>query len=154
MLTNKLEAEMNRSCLLIASLVLAFHASGITASQAESKKDQLHFLKPHVAAPDQHILRFENSHVRVYEVVIPPAGKAPLHLHDLASVFITLSPARLRIRNADGFVIRDTSRSQFPTGSAADVRWLGSRSAPRSVENIDNETFHGFRIEFKVLQGK
>ena len=104
---------MNRAHLVVVGLFLVIHSLGVTAGRAQSEKESLRSLQPQVAAPNQHRLRYENPYVRVFEVVIPPAGVAPLHLYDLVCVFITLSPARLRIRNAKGTVVRETSRAQI-----------------------------------------
>lgn len=144
---------MHRSRAIVLSLILALIGFGVVASQS-TRETPLQSLQPLTAAPDQHKLRFENRYVRVLEVIIPPGGIAPPHLHDLPSVLILLSPANLRLRDPDGATTRETSRAYIPPDATSIVRWLGPGSAPRSVENIDDVAFHGFRIELKALFGK
>lgn len=38
------------------------------------------------AAPDQHRVLFEDAHVRVLEIILPPLAVEPVHIHALPSV--------------------------------------------------------------------
>jgi hypothetical protein len=103
---------------------------------------------PLAAAPEQHALLLENRAVNVYEVVNPPGGIAPAHVHLWPSLFITVSPARLVFRDAEGNVVADVPG--VVEGEALPrVQWFGPSAAPRSVENVDSVTLRAYRIEFK-----
>ena len=146
---------MNRShTIVVLGFILASIGNGVVATQTKQESEQLQSLQPLVAAPDHHRLRFENEYVRVLEIIVPPGDIVPHHLHDLPSVFITLSSAQLRFRDADGVVTLETFRADIPPETGGLVGWLDPGAEPGSVENIDEVEFRGFRIEFKSHSGK
>ncbi|NND04227.1 MAG: hypothetical protein HKN91_15725, partial [Acidimicrobiia bacterium] len=46
-----------------------------------------------VAAPESHIVLFENESVRMLRVIVPAGTTEPLHVHPLPSVMIVDEPA-------------------------------------------------------------
>ena len=105
-------------------------------------------LLPLAAAPEHHTLLLENDAVNVYEVVNPPGGVAPAHVHVWPSMFITFSLARLVFRNAGGNVVAEVPGLQEGE-SLPRSQWFEPSTAPRSVENADSVVLRAFRVEFK-----
>lgn len=105
-------------------------------------------LLPLAAAPEQHTLLLDNDAVSMYEVVNPPGGVAPAHLHVWPSLFITFSPARLVFRDIGRNLVAEVPGVQEGE-SLPRVQWFEPSTAPRSVENADSVVLRAFRIEFK-----
>jgi len=64
------------------------------------------------AAPHNHqvgtSLRFENDHVRVFEVRLEPGERGPFHVHDTTYFWTVVDPGRGLQRVPDGtFVVRE-----------------------------------------------
>jgi hypothetical protein len=54
------------------------------------------------AAPETHKVIFENEHVRVLEVIIPPHRKEPVHTHCLPSTLYIQQIGDIIVRDPDG----------------------------------------------------
>ena len=132
-------------CAVVVSL-LVFAASGLKSADTKWPEE----LKGHIAAPDHHKIRFENRFVRVLEVIISAGDTVPFHLHDLPTVMIVLSPARLETRAANGALLNASRRAQFAAGSHIHVRWLDPQVPGAIVKNIDTVKFVGVRVELKI----
>jgi hypothetical protein len=105
-------------------------------------------LLPLAEAPEQHPVLVDNQRVRVLEVVSPPGGIAPLHVHRWHSVFITVSPARLLFRDSAGDVALEAPGVR--DGEVLPrIQWFGPGTAPRSVENVGSVELRAYRIELK-----
>src|SRR6516165_7144281 len=59
-------------------------------------------------APETHKVIFENEHVRVLEVTIPPHSKEPIHTHCWPSTIYVQQIGDLIVRDADGKVLFDS----------------------------------------------
>src|SRR5689334_17032047 len=57
------------------------------------------------AAPETHKVIFENEHVRVLEVIIPPHSKEPVHTHCLPSTLYFQQIGDIIVRDPDGKLI-------------------------------------------------
>jgi hypothetical protein len=53
-------------------------------------------------APETHKVIFENEHVRVLEVIIPPHRKEPVHTHCLPSTLYIQQIGDIIVRDPDG----------------------------------------------------
>ena len=104
-----------------------------------------------VAAPDSHIVLFENERVRVLEVVIQPGAREPMHTHRWPSVMILDGPARIRYYGADGELVFETSEER-PRSERAGSDFVGPEGL-HAVENIDGRPYHAFRVEIKAAAG-
>jgi hypothetical protein len=87
-----------------------------------------------IAAPGYHRLLFENEHVRVLEVRIPPGHFVPVHTHRWASVAYVVSNGEFLRRDAERNLLFD-SRTAGPPASTPAAQWLDPMP-PHSVENI------------------
>jgi len=61
-----------------------------------------------VAAPDHHVVLFENDAVRVLETTIGPGDVTPLHTHRAPTVSYVVSGSHLLRRDQDGMTLLDT----------------------------------------------
>lgn len=59
-------------------------------------------------APETHKIIFENEHVRVLEVTIPPHSKEPVHTHCLPSTLYVQQIGDIIVRDPDGKLIFDS----------------------------------------------
>jgi hypothetical protein len=100
------------------------------------------------AAPDHHVVVFENDHVRVLETVIRAGDTAPLHTH--------LSPHLMIIISGSHFVRRDESGTPLLDTRAADPpfvmpRYLWSDGTPaHTLENVGPDDLILQSIELKA----
>ena len=103
------------------------------------------------AAPDSHDVLMENDHVRIVEVVIPPAEKEPIHAHRWPSVMLVDQAAQIRYYNEDSDVVSETPErtdNETTENTPPQVEWLEPES-PHAVENIDTVPYHAIRVELK-----
>ena len=109
--------------------------------------EELKTFEPIIAAGEYHSVVLENDRVRVLQVEIMPGETVPFHQHGMPSVFVTLEPASLLIRDMSGKAIRVVERSSF--SDLPHVEWRETPPAPRSVENVDTVSMRALRIELK-----
>ena len=109
--------------------------------------EELKTFEPIIAAGEYHSVVLENDRVRVLQVEIMPGETVPFHQHGMPSVFVTLEPASLLIRDMSGKAIRVVERSSF--SELPHVEWRETPPAPRSVENVDTVSMRALRIELK-----
>ena len=100
-----------------------------------------------VAAPDSHVVLFENEHVRVIEVGIGGGEKEPAHTHRDPSVMIVYQPTRIRYFGANGEAEFESPQSSRPA-SAREPKWMEPEGL-HAVENIDTLPYRAYRIELK-----
>ena len=103
--------------------------------------------EPVYAAGDFHVSALENEQVRVLEVTILPGETVPLHQHTMPSIFITLQPASLIFRDAEGNIVRKVDKNDF--GKMPHLEWRGPAPAPRTVTNTDSVSMRALRVELK-----
>jgi hypothetical protein len=98
-----------------------------------------------IAAPDSHRVIFENDNTRVLEVSIHPGVREPLHTHRSSSLMIVDRPARIR------YYTRAVLSFETPPNAPSERRisWP-EPEPPHSVENIDVQPYHAYRIEFRT----
>jgi hypothetical protein len=124
---------------------------GTLAGYALAEQEVLENYLPLAAAPDHHRAIIDNDSVRVLDVRIAPGDTVPAHQHDMPSVFITLSPADLQIRNLAGETVRSVRRNRSePTGP--EVEWRGPAPEPRVVSNVDTVELRALRIKLKTTR--
>lgn len=100
-----------------------------------------------IAAPDSHVVLFENERVRVLRVSIEPGEKEPAHTHRSPSVMILHRPSRIRYFDADGEVqFESPPGRREATGNDSD--WLEPEGL-HAVENIDEVPYEAYRVELK-----
>ena len=99
------------------------------------------------AAPDSHIVLFENEDVRVVRVQIEAGEKEPAHTHRNPSVMIVYQPTRIKYFGADGQAEFESPEGPRPT-SASEPQWMEPEGL-HAVENIDATPYGAYRIEIK-----
>ncbi len=106
------------------------------------------------AAPDQHHVLFEDSHVRVLEIVLPPLAVEPIHIHALPSVIQGETGggegARflyVEYRMEDGKFVETARREVEPTPGFRTV-W-SPPEGPHAIANIGTVAMRIQRIEIK-----
>lgn len=102
-----------------------------------------------VAAPEDHVILYEDENVRFLSVTQPPGGRGPMHHHRMPSVMIIDSMTQAVDHFPDGTQVpydRLPPSAQVPT-----VFVLGPEPA-HSWENVDTIPFHLYRLEFKNME--
>jgi quercetin dioxygenase-like cupin family protein len=100
-----------------------------------------------IAAPDFHVVLFEDDRVRVLDGRVPAGATVPLHTHRWGGVLYILGSSDFVRRGPDGQVLVDTrgSGSRPVVGSAV---W-GAPLTPHSLENVGREEFRTLTVEMK-----
>jgi hypothetical protein len=122
--------------------------TGVIAGYALAEEDLLDKYLPLRAAPEHHRAILDNDSVRVLDVRIAPGDTVPAHQHDLPSIFVTLSPADLVLRDLSGETVRNVRRDRTSEGDPQ-VEWRAPAPAPRIVSNVDTVELRALRIELK-----
>ncbi len=99
-----------------------------------------------VAAPNQHILRFENDRVRVLETVIQPGHTVPLHTHRWPAIYQVSGWSAFVRRDAEGNVLFD-SRSR-PAPALPCFMW-SEPLPPHTLENVGQTPIELVSFEIK-----
>jgi hypothetical protein len=106
------------------------------------------------AAPETHKVIFENEHVRVLKVTIPPHGKEPVHTHCRPSTIYVEQIRDLIIRDPDGKLIFDSRQlKEREKQKAPFVIWAASEG-PHSDENPDDSPIKMIQIEQVQTNGQ
>lgn len=106
------------------------------------------------AAPASHRVMFEDDHVRVLEILLPPLAAEPVHIHALPSVIYgeTGGEGGARFlyttyRMENGRFVSERSDEISPTAGTRAV-WTGPEG-PHSITNIGSVPVRFTRIEIK-----
>jgi len=92
-----------------------------------------------VTGEPMHHLKFENEYVRVFDVVVPPAGQTLFHVHSNDYVFVTLGDAHVRSEPLDGKPVELTLKN-------GEARFAPAPLTHRAV-NLADSTFHNLTVE-------
>jgi len=110
-----------------------------------------------VAAPHNHKLLFENDHIRLLEVTVPPGTTEPIHGHQWPSVFaIDAVQPKDKNHNLEG----DKPSTREPKRDYEDSDWYHPEcrvmgpQAPHQITILDTFPMHFYRLEFKKMDGK
>lgn len=94
----------------------------------------------------RHVLKFQNSHVRFFDVQLPPGYQALWHTHLYDGVFVNIEPsptiteAQVRLRTG--------GPEESLTMAPADFKWRDSL-APVTLVNVGPSAFHAVDIVVK-----
>jgi mannose-6-phosphate isomerase-like protein (cupin superfamily) len=113
------------------------------------KYDVSEFEAELAAAPGNHqvgtALRFENDHVRVWEIRLEPGERGAFHIHDQTYFWTVVDSGRGLQRFTDGtFVIRDYAPGE--------TKYLGhspDNSLIHDLENVGSTTMRFVTVELK-----
>jgi len=100
-------------------------------------------------APETHKVIFENEHVRVLEVTIPPHGKEPVHTHCLPSTLYFQQIADIIVRDPDGKLIFDSRQMKENEKQKAPFVLWNPGEGPHSDEHPDDLSIKIIQIENK-----
>jgi beta-alanine degradation protein BauB len=100
-------------------------------------------------APQNHevgtAVRFENDHVRVWEIVLPPGERGPFHIHDQTYFWTVVDAGRGLQRFTDGsFVIRD-----YQPGETKYLEQSPDDPMIHDLENVGSTTMRFVTVELK-----
>ena len=101
------------------------------------------------AAPENHKVIFENEHVRVLEVTIPPHSKEPVHTHCLPSTLYFQQIGDIIVRDPDGKLIFDSRQMKENEKQKAPFVLWNPGEGPHSDENPDDVPIKIIQIENK-----
>ncbi len=106
------------------------------------------------AAPFSHRVQFEDEHVRVLEIVLPPGAIEPIHVHALPSVIMGETGGKggakflyKDYRFANGRFIETSSKEIAPTAGYRAV-WTAPEG-PHAITNIGPIEVRFTRVEIK-----
>lgn len=115
---------------------------------------ELHPYDAVTAAPYSHHVLFEDSHVRVLEINLPPGANEPIHIHALPSVIMGETGGEggaifvyTEYRMADGKFVQVAQNQVKPTGGYRTV-W-SPPEGPHSITNTGPVGVKFTRIEMK-----
>ena len=100
-------------------------------------------------APETHKVIFENEHVRVLEVTIPPHSKEPVHTHCLPSTLYIQQIGDIIVRDPDGKIIFDSRQMKENEKQKAPFVLWNPGEGPHSDENPDDVPIRIIQIENK-----
>jgi hypothetical protein len=115
---------------------------------------------PTVAAPANHLVRYEDEHVQFVEVVVRPGETENFHGHPYSSVFADdgggfYPPIKLHnevvnpdSKNPRGEIGLPPGKAKYPTCFAAVPEW------PHAVTATGDVPQHFYRLHFKTLAGE
>ncbi len=148
-----------RSVLVIA-LVLVFAGSGSAAAQQHLPPDPTFCVPdshPHdavAAAPYSHRVLFEDEHVRVLDIRLPPGASEPVHIHALPSVIFGETGGAggakflyTEYRMVNGAFVKVAQNEIEPTAGSRSV-WTGPEG-PHAITNIGPVGVQFTRVEIK-----
>ena len=101
------------------------------------------------AAPETHKVIFENEHVRVLDVTIPPHGKEPVHTHCLPSTLYFQQIGDIILHDPDGKLIFDSRQMKESEKQKPPFVLWNAGEGPHSDENPTNVPIKIIQIEHK-----
>jgi hypothetical protein len=138
---------------------LATGASTVAGAQVGASLETLCDPKSNIfdavtAAPDQHNVLFEDEHVRVLEILLPPLSAEPVHIHALPSVIMGETGGTggakflyTEYRFQNGKFVETAKNEISPTPGHRTV-WTGPEG-PHAITNIGPVAVRFTRIEIK-----
>ena len=100
-------------------------------------------------APETHKVIFENEHVRVLEVTIPPHSKEPVHTHCLPSTLYFEQIGDIIVRDPDGKLIADSRQMKESDKQKPPFVLWNPGEGPHSDENPSDLPIKIIQIENK-----
>lgn len=119
----------------------------MNSHQVEKITETDHELDAVKAAPNHHIVIFENEYVRVLDSAIGPGEQVPLHAHRWRSVSYTISSGHFVRRDRHGNILLDSRKVDIELTEGS-INQLPP-SEPHSIENVGSSTIRAINIELK-----
>ncbi len=105
-----------------------------------------HPLDAMIAAPEHHLVLFENERVRVLDTLLPPGQRTEVHAHEWPAALYVLSWSDFIRRAADGALLVDSRGG--PQHAPGASLWIDPLPA-HSVENVGAADLHIIAVEVK-----
>jgi hypothetical protein len=86
---------------------------------------------------------FENEHIRVWSVELPPKGHQPLHEHYLPYLIVPVSEGKAVMRWEDG-------REREIVDVLGKVTYREQGGGPHELFNLEDSKFHSILVEIKA----
>ena len=102
------------------------------------------------AAPETHKVIFENEHVRVLDVTIPPHSKEPVHTHCLPSTLYMQQISEIVVGDPDGKVAFDSRQMKESEKQKAPFVLWNAGEGPHWDENPTDFPIRIIQIEQKT----
>ncbi len=105
-------------------------------------------------ASENHKIVYEDSNVRVLQVICPPGNEEPVHTHRYKSTMWFTQSAHFMyytyVTDANNQLVKKDSVevNGFPA-EALNKGQMVDREAPHSIKNISTNTLIAYRIEYK-----
>ena len=101
------------------------------------------------AAPETHKVIFENEHVRVLQVTIPPHSKEPVHTHCLPSTLYIQQIGDIIVGDPDGKIVFDSRQMKESEKQKAPFVLWNAGEGPHWDENPTDVAIKIIQIEHK-----
>jgi uncharacterized RmlC-like cupin family protein len=85
---------------------------------------------------------FENDHIRVWSIELPPKGHQPLHEHHNPYLIVPITKGKSVMKWPDG---RERELIDVP----GDVKFREPAGGPHELFNLENADFHCVLVEVK-----
>ena len=133
------------SVISLYSLVCGCYESSLQ-SEVEIA-DPIDSLDAIIAAPNSHIIQFENDKVRVLKVIVRSGEKEPFHTHQWESVMFVHQSARMNYYGEERTLLYQAPEA---VGQADPIlgNWMDAEGL-HALENIDTIDFIATRVELK-----
>ena len=99
-----------------------------------------------IAAPDHHVVLFENDEVRVLQTIVRAGDATPVHTHPKTVMYVVSGSHFVR-RDASGNVLVDT-RDEGPSFEMPSVVWSDG-IPPHVIENPSEDDLIVIGVELK-----
>jgi hypothetical protein len=86
---------------------------------------------------------FENEHIRVWSVELPPKGHQPLHEHQLPYLIVPVSEGKALMRWEDG-------REREIVDVLGKTAYRDAGGGPHELFNLEDTKFHSILVEIKA----
>ena len=162
MITTRKKLNRCAQILALVSLTLLFTLSAAAQTKHNPKKTALIIpnwtwpdkLDAVAAAPKNHQIVYEDTNIRVLQVICPPGNEEPVHTHQYKSTMWFTHSAHFiyynYVKDKNGRLVKkdSTEVKGFPA-EALNKGQAVDREGPHSIKNIGTDTLMAYRIEYK-----
>lgn len=86
---------------------------------------------------------FENQHIRVWSVELPPKGHQPLHEHEHPYLIVPVTEGKAVMRWEDG-------RERHLVDAPGEVKYRDASGGPHELFNLADTKSHSILVEIKA----
>ena len=86
---------------------------------------------------------FENEHIRVWSVELPPKGHQPLHEHEHPYLVVAVTEGKAKMRWEDG-------RERELIDEPGKIVYRDASGGPHELFNLSDAKFHSVLVEIKA----